>query len=209
MHNIPGKKQCQGSAERGDAVAQLGCHSSSWSPRDRVCDEGVRKQPPLIGNGDTQLAGMMVGGCSRWGRRSPHKQNTQIHMDAVTLDAKQLPHTYPQGLPRESEPRVHCARCLEQLDQGLKEANRMDGGGHGTYILNASHWHFKRVPFSFALFLPILPSLHYHLSCRTHKSSHCLFNWWKIIFFPTRIFFSSYSDTILKINKTKASCATL
>lgn len=65
VHSIPGKKQCWGSAERGDAVAQLDCHSSSWSPRDRVCDEGVRKQPPLIGNGDTHLAGMMVGGRSR------------------------------------------------------------------------------------------------------------------------------------------------
>lgn len=133
----------------------------------------------LTGSGNTQLAGMMVGGHSRW---SPHKQNTQICMDAVTVDAKQLPHASPR-ISHESEHRVrvHCARCLEQLDQRLKEASRMDEGGHSTYIPNVSHWPFEQVPYKYRYekgSFPLLPSLCYKPSYRTHKSSQCLFHWW-------------------------------
>lgn len=54
---------------------------------------------------------------------------------------KAAPAHTPSRTPLESEPRVrvHRARCLEQLDQRLKDASRMDGGGHGTYIPNVSH----------------------------------------------------------------------
>lgn len=105
-------------------------------PRDYVCAEGVRKQPPLIGNRDTQLAGRLVG--------DPQQMREMIPTQAGHTElcgCKAAPtHTSPRT-SHESEPRVrvHCARCLEQLDQRLKEANRMDGGGRGTYIPNASH----------------------------------------------------------------------
>ena len=110
-------------------------------PRDCVCDEGVRKQPPLIGNRDTQLAGRMVGDPQQMREMIPTQAGDTELRGCSHGGCKAAPtHTSPRT-PHESEPRirVHCARCLEQLDQRLKEANRMDGAHHGTYIPNASH----------------------------------------------------------------------
>lgn len=40
-------------------------------PLGRVCDEGVRKEPHLVGNRDSQLAGREQGDSSRGWRGSP------------------------------------------------------------------------------------------------------------------------------------------
>lgn len=73
-------------------------------PWDCVCDEGVGKQAHLIGSRDSQLAGREQGGPSRRWRASPHKQDTQIWVEAAIGEAKQLLRTHPQGLPVNHSP---------------------------------------------------------------------------------------------------------
>lgn len=69
-------------------------------PWDCVCDEGVGKQPHLIGSRDSQLAGREQGDPSRRWRGSPHKQDTHSCVEAAIGEAKQLLHTHiPKGLP--------------------------------------------------------------------------------------------------------------
>lgn len=142
---------CRGALERNNTRGIWGgerCYSFAGLsqqfpafPRDYVCAEGVRKQPPLIGNRDTRLAGRMVGDPQQMREMIPTQAGHTELCGCSHGGCKAAPtHTSPRT-SHESEPRVrvHCARCLEQLDQRLKEANRMDGGGRGTYIPNASH----------------------------------------------------------------------
>ena len=61
--------------ERCSCFAGLSQQLSAF-PEDCVCGEGVRKQPPLTGNRDAQLAGRMVGDPPSGEGDDPHTSRT-------------------------------------------------------------------------------------------------------------------------------------
>lgn len=128
--------------QRGGTIALLGCHSSCLPSPGTVCvmRESESRHISLAAETASWLAGSRVTPAGDG--EDPHTSRTHTDLGRSSHRGyKAAPtHTSPRT-PRESQPRVrvHCARCLEQLDQRLKEASRMDGGGHGICIPNASH----------------------------------------------------------------------
>lgn len=127
--------------ERGGATALLGCHSSCLPSPGTVCvmRESERSHISLATETASWLAGSRVTPAGD-GEDPPQAGHTELCRSRHSGCKAALTPTSPRT-PRESYPRVrvHCARCLEQLDQRLREASRMDGGGHGICIPNASH----------------------------------------------------------------------
>lgn len=126
--------------QRGGATALLGCHSSCLPSPGTVCvmRESESSHISLATETASWLAGNRVTPAGD-GEDPPQAGHTELCRSHHRRCKAAPTHTSPRT-PRESyrRVRVHCARCLDQLDQRLREASRMDGGGHGIYIPNAS-----------------------------------------------------------------------
>lgn len=103
-------RNVKGSGERRGAFALLGCPSSSLPPQG-VCNEGVRKQLPLIGNRDTQLSGRMVG--------DPQRMREVIPTQAGHTELCGRSHAGCKAAPTHTSPRTHPPGTRAQSQSSL------------------------------------------------------------------------------------------